>query len=289
MSSSTAVKIAVQMSEIRKTFGKLVALNDVSFEVREGEIHGLLGENGAGKSTLMNILYGLYRQDSGAIRINGQPAHFSSPADSIRSGIGMVHQASALVPSYTAVENIIIGSAERALDLEKHARKIEEVCQDFGFDIPLRTKVETLSVGTRQKIEIVRALYRNARILILDEPTSSLVESEFDQLKGSLRSMSARGISCIFITHKIREVRDVCDQATVLRKGRVEGTVGIKDSTKEQLVSLMFMEKSITITDSALPLINSQPRERTERPICELRDLQAKGKEKQPRACAGFP
>lgn len=280
MSSSTAVKLAVQMSETRKTFGRLVALNDVSFAVREGEIHGLLGENGAGKSTLMNILYGLYRQDSGTIRINGQPAHFSSPADSIRSGIGMVHQASTLVPSYTAIENIIIGSAERAFDLEKHARKIEKVCQDFGFDIPLRTRVGTLSVGTRQKIEIVRALYRDARILILDEPTTSLVESEFDQLKRSLRSMSTRGISCIFITHKIREVRDICDRATVLRKGNVEGTVGIKDSTKEELVSLMFMEKSITITDSALPLINSQPLERTEKPICELRDLLVKGKEK---------
>ncbi len=280
MANGAAVELAVQMSGIRKTFGRLVALNDVSFAVRKGEIHGLLGENGAGKSTLMNVLYGLYHPDSGTIRINGDPAHFSSPADSIRSGIGMVHQASTLVPSYTAVENIIIGSSEPAFDLEKHARKIESVCGEFGFDIPLRTRVETLSVGTRQKIEIVRALYRNARTLILDEPTTSLVESEFEQLKRSLRSMSARGISCIFITHKIREARDVCDRATVLRKGRVEGTVDIKDSTKEQLVSLMFMEKNIAITDSALPLIHSRPPERTEKPICELRELRVKGREK---------
>ncbi len=280
MGNSTSAKLVVEMSDIRKSFGGMVALNDVSFSLREGEIHGLLGENGAGKSTLMNVLYGLYRQDSGTVRINGEQTHFTSPADSIRSGIGMVHQVSTLVPSYTAVENIIIGSRESALDLEKHTQKIENVCQEFGFDIPLRTKVEHLSVGVRQKIEIVRALYKNANILILDEPTTSLVESEFDQLKKSLRSMSERGISSIFITHKIREVRDVCDRATVLRKGHLEGTVCLKSTTKEELVSLMFMEKNITITDSALPLIHSRPLQRSETPVCELSGVRVKGKEK---------
>jgi simple sugar transport system ATP-binding protein len=272
--------IIVYMSGICKTFGRLVALNDVEFSVQKGKIHGLLGENGAGKSTLMNVLYGLYKPDKGDIYLGGEKIYFPSPAASIKYGIGMVHQASTLVPSYTPVENILIGAAEKGLHLDTTTRKIELICKNFGFDFPLHAKVGLLSVGIRQKIEIVRALYKNANILILDEPTTSLVESEFDQLKSSLKTLAAEGISCIFITHKIREVLDVCDSATVLQKGNLVGTVEIRNATKEQLVNMMFVEKNIAISDSALPIINTEPRERTKQPICEMVGVYVRGKEK---------
>jgi simple sugar transport system ATP-binding protein len=270
----------IRMSKIYKSFGHLVALNNVDFSVRLGEIHGLLGENGAGKSTLMNILYGLYRADRGELYISEEEVTLSSPADSIKYGVGMVHQASTLVPSYTAVENIVIGASERRLDFDKSRRRIEAICENFGFNFPFHTKVELLSVGIRQKIEIVRSLYRNARILILDEPTTSLVESEFEQLRESLRTLAASGITCVFITHKIREVLDTCDRATVLRKGNLEGTVEIAATTKEQLVSMMFIEKNIAITDSALPVVTTQPMQRSQSPVCELNGVSVGGQEK---------
>jgi simple sugar transport system ATP-binding protein len=270
----------IKMSRIYKCFGHLVALDNVNFSVREGEIHGLLGENGAGKSTLMNILYGLYKADRGEVFIGGEKITLNSPADSIKYGVGMVHQASTLVPSYTAAENIVIGADERKLDFDKTTKKIEAICEDFGFGFPLHTKVELLSVGIRQKIEIVRSLYKNARILILDEPTTSLVESEFEQLRKSLRTLAASGISCVFITHKIREVLDTCDRATVLRKGNLEGTVEIADTTKEQLVSMMFIEKNIAITDSALPVVVTRPAHRSDKPVCELTRVSVRGQEK---------
>lgn len=268
------------MQKVRKIFGDLVALNDVDFSVEEGEVHGLLGENGAGKSTLMNILYGLYQPTSGDIFIGGDKMEFSSPADSIKHGVGMIHQISTLVPTYTAVENIILGTPSRSFDLKKEESNILNICEKYGFSFPLQSEVGQLPMGVRQKIEIVRALYRRAKVLILDEPTTCLVESEFDQLKNSLRHLAEKGIACVFISHKIREVREVCQRATILRSGRVEGVVNIADSTKDELVKMMFSEKNIEISDSALPIIKVKPSRLSEKPVCRIRDIYVKSRGK---------
>jgi len=273
--------LIISTKKLRKTFGHLVALNDVDFSVRRGEIHGLLGENGAGKSTLMNILYGLYQPTGGDIFIDGEKAHFTRPADSIKHGIGMVHQYSTLVPSFTAVENIILGTATQSFNLVEESEKMRGLADSYGFDFPLEAKVEELTVGIRQRIEMVRALYKNAKILILDEPTTSLVESEFEQLKRSLQALIKKGITCIFITHKIREILETCQRATVLRKGKIEGVLDIKEATKEKLVKLMFMDQTIEVTDSALPEVKVGTIQRSEKPICEMIDIKTKGKEER--------
>jgi len=273
---------ALSAVKVRKSFGSLVALDDVDFSVRRGEIHGLLGENGAGKSTLMNILYGLYQPTSGEIFIEGNPVKLRSPADSIKLGIGMVHQQSTLVPAFNAVENIVIGTDSRRLDFEEEAKKIQGLSEQYGMGFPLRTRVGELEVGVRQKIEIVRALYRNAKILILDEPTTFLVESEFEQLKTSLRALAGQGLAVILITHKIREVLSSCTVATVLRKGKIQGVLAIQEASKEKLVKLMFLDQSIEVTDSALPKMEMASLDRSEKPVLQFLDVYTKASDRSP-------
>ena len=174
----------VEMKNIRKVFGEVVALNDVDFSIEKGRIHGVLGENGAGKTTLMNILYGYYQMDRGEIKFEGRPVKIHSPQDAIRLGIGMVHQLSTMVPEFTAVENIILGTEGRRLSFSIGGERpgILRLCEEIGLSFPLQVKVRELPAGIKQKIEIIRALYRGARLIILDEPTTFLVESEFEQL-----------------------------------------------------------------------------------------------------------
>jgi ABC-type uncharacterized transport system ATPase subunit len=277
-------EIIAELKNITKTFGNVVAIKDLSLSFLKGEIRGLLGENGAGKSTLMNILYGLYRPDKGEIYINGNLVRINSPYNSIKLGIGMVHQTSTLVPEFTAVENIILGIEYNKLkfseNLSKEIDKIKHLSKELGLVFPLNTKVKELSAGEKQKIEIIRALYRNVKLLILDEPTTSLVESEFHQLLTSLKELTKKDVSIIFITHKIKEVIEACDSVTVLRKGENQGTLSKKELTKERLVKLMFIEKEIQVNESALPQVKIEPTKLTEKPICIFNKVFIEGSEK---------
>lgn len=279
-----ADELIVELEGVRKTFGEVRALDNVDFAARKGEIHGLLGENGAGKSTLMKILYGLYSPDEGTIRMNGREIQISSPYDSIQCGIGMVHQVSTLVPEFTAVENIIMGTRgdTYSLPLERERGSIRDLSEKFGLPFPLDSKVIELSAGIKQKIEIVRALYRGAGVLILDEPTTSLVESEFQQLLVSLNALVENGVTVIFITHKIREVMMACRTATVLRKGKIQGELTHDEMSQEKLVKLMFMEKDIAVNDSALPTVEIPEQKRSSEPILRLMNVSVAGGEESP-------
>lgn len=272
----------LEAKNISKSFGKVQALKNVDFDLNKGEIHGLLGENGAGKSTLMNILYGLYKEDNGEIYIRGEKVDFKSPLDSIQKGIGMIHQSSTLVPEFTALENLILGTEgnKMSLELKDAEEKILKTQKDFGLKFPLNTKVKNLPAGIKQKVEIIRAIYRGANILILDEPTTSLVEDEFEQLLKSLRLMVDEGVTIVFITHKIREVLQACDRASVLTDGVMQGTLDTTKASKEDLVNLMFQNQEIDITDSALPVIDLPEVKQSEEPILSLKNLSAKSKEK---------
>ncbi|MCX8094652.1 MAG: ABC transporter ATP-binding protein [Caldisericia bacterium] len=275
-------EIFVELKKIRKVFGEVVALDNVNFSVYKGEIHGLLGENGAGKSTLMNILYGLYTPDEGEIYIEGKRVKISSPFDSIKLGIGMVHQVSTLVPQFTSLENIILGTEydKYKLDYEKEKEKIIKISKELGFEFPLDVKVRDLSAGIKQKIEIVRALFRGAKLLILDEPTTSLVESEFQQLLKTLKTLVEKGVTIIFITHKMREVLLACDRVTILRKGKVQGTLNRNEMTTEAIVKLMFQEKDLKVTESALPKVELPPQKRSEQPVLIVKNLFVEPSEK---------
>jgi general nucleoside transport system ATP-binding protein len=269
---------------VSKRFGSVTALDNVDFVIRAGEIHGLLGENGAGKSTLMKILYGLYRPDEGEMFLEGRGVRLRSPEESIVHGIGMVHQVSTLVPEFTAVENIVLGTRENRfrLSLGNERKKIRELSEHFGLSFPMDSKVSRLSAGIKQKIEIVRALYRGARVLILDEPTTSLVASEFEQLLESLQGFVAKGLTVVFITHKIREVLAACHAATVLRKGKVQGRLAKQEMTQESLVKLMFAEKDIRVTESALPKVELPPSNVGAVPVLSLRGVTVPGSDDSP-------
>lgn len=268
--------IAVELRNITKRFGEVVALNNVTFKVEKGEIHGLLGENGAGKTTLMNILYGLYRPDEGEIYINGERVKISSPLDSIKLGIGMIHQISTLVPEFTVMENIVLG--DKALgtfkfDVMKAKKQVDEIAKNIGFEVPYNAKVKDLSPGVKQKVEILRALYRKANILILDEPTAYLVGDEFEQLLKAMNILKESGVTIIFITHKIREVFQACDKVTVLKGGIVQGSLDVKSAKEEDLVSLMFEGQKIEVTDSALPKVELKEVEKTKEPILKIENI----------------
>jgi len=270
--------VLLEVKGVRKKFGSVTALDEVSETVTRGVIHGLLGENGAGKSTLMNILYGLYSPDSGELFLDGKKIAINSPADSISLGIGMVHQVSSLVGEFTALENIVLGTpgGRWSLRLGEERAKAEKLAAETGFEIPFDRKVKHLSAGVKQKIEILRALYRGIKLLILDEPTTSLVESEFRSLLVSLRALVGKGVTVIFITHKIKEVIEACDSVTVLRHGKVQGRLERGDFSMETLVKLMFMEKNIAVTENALPAISMSPQRRSASPVLELRNVTTK-------------
>ncbi|WP_232680892.1 ABC transporter ATP-binding protein [Nocardioides sp. R-C-SC26] len=227
---------------ITKRFGSLVANDRISLTVEPGEIHCLLGENGAGKSTLMNVLYGLYQADEGEIALDGEVQHFSGPGDAIAAGIGMVHQHFMLVPVFTVAENVMLGNEATGLggvlDLDAARARVREISQRFGFNVDPDAVVEDLPVGVQQRVEIIKALSRDARVLVFDEPTAVLTPQETDDLMGTMRQLKEAGTAIVFITHKLREVREVADRITVIRLGRVVGEADPGASNAE-LASLM--------------------------------------------------
>jgi general nucleoside transport system ATP-binding protein len=232
---------AVEMTGITKRFAGVVANDKVDFTVRSGEVHALLGENGAGKSTLMSILAGLYRPDEGSITLHGRPAHLHSPRDAIAHGIGMVYQHFMLVESLTVAENAMLGQKGRGLSLDTLSveRELEVLSKRYNLRIDPKARIWQLSVGEQQRVEILRLLYRGAKILVFDEPTAVLTPQEADALVQTLRQMAFEGFSIIFISHKLGEVLAVADTITVLRRGRVVGTVMAAKSDKASLARLM--------------------------------------------------
>lgn len=234
-------QVAVRMSGIVKRFPGVVANDGVNLEIRAGEVHALLGENGAGKSTLSNILTGLYRADEGRVEVDGSVCEFSSPRDALDAGIGMVHQHFRLVPTFTVAENVVLGEANGSLFMNQGhvADRVRELSDRYGLAVDPTARVWQLSVGEQQRVEILKVLYRGARVLILDEPTAVLTPVEARSLFATLRAMADEGRSVIFISHKLGEVMAVSDRVTVLRGGRTVGTVNTADTSTRGLASMM--------------------------------------------------
>ena len=234
--------VAVQLRGITKRFPGVVANKDIAIAVRSGTVHALVGENGAGKSTLMKILYGMQKPDEGTIEVDGSPVTFSSPADAIAAGIGMVHQHFMLADNLTVLENVVLGAEPGSfgrLDTRTARRRITEISDAYGLDVEPDRMVEDLGVGDRQRVEILKVLYRGARILILDEPTAVLVPQEVDELFANLRELKSEGITILFISHKLDEVLSVADEITVIRRGTTVATVDPGEVTARRLAELM--------------------------------------------------
>ena len=241
---------ALEMRGITKRFPGTLANDHIDLEIRPGEIHALLGENGAGKTTLMNILYGLIAPDEGEIRMDGSPVTIAGPADAIARGIGMVHQHFMLVPVLTVAENVMLGSEVMRgpvlLDLAEASRLVADLARQVGFEIDPRARVEQLSVGQQQRVEIVKALYRRARILVLDEPTAVLTPQETEEIFAVLRRLRADGASVVFISHKLDEVQLIADRITVIRRGRVVGE-RVPAATSEQELADLMVGRSVSL------------------------------------------
>ncbi|SHK79527.1 ABC transporter ATP-binding protein [Hespellia stercorisuis] len=232
----------LEMKHVSKYFDRVAANVDVNLSIEKGEVHALLGENGAGKSTLMNILYGVYHQSEGELFLDGEKLHIKDPKDAIEKGIGMVHQHFMLIPELTVIENVVLGMRENKaiLDLKAAAQKFEAMSEKYGMHINPWVKVDMLTVGHQQRLEILKALYRNANILILDEPTAVLTPQEVGVLFKVIRQLTAEGKTIIFISHKMNEIMEICDYCTVLRRGRTVQTVKVSDiKDKQELATLM--------------------------------------------------
>ncbi len=233
----------LELRGITKRFPGVLANDRVDFELRHGEVHALLGENGAGKSTLMNVVYGLYKHDEGEMLINGKPVHFGSPGEAIRNGIGMVHQHFMLIPVMTVAENIVLATEPTEggvlLDYSAARARVRELATRFGFAIDPDARVQNITVGQQQRTEILKALYRQAEILILDEPTAVLTPQEAAELFTILRRLVDDGMSIIFISHKLNEVLEIADRVTVLRRGKKIDTIARAGATEDQLARMM--------------------------------------------------
>ena len=232
----------IEMLNIRKEFPGIVANDNITLQLRRGEIHALLGENGAGKSTLMSVLFGLYQPEKGIIKKNGQEVKINNPNDATALNIGMVHQHFKLVDVFTVLDNIILGAEDTKLGFlqRKEARKkVQALSEKYGLNVDLDAKIEDISVGMQQRTEILKMLYRDNEILIFDEPTAVLTPQEIDELMEIMRGFVAEGKSILFITHKLNEIMAVADRVSVLRKGKYIGTVSVKDTTKQELSNMM--------------------------------------------------
>ncbi len=257
----------VEMHAITKYFGEMIANDHVDFDLRKGEIHALLGENGAGKTTLMRILYGLYKQNSGEVQINGKTVQINSPKDAIANNIGMVTQHFALVPTMTVAENVVLGYTDKfVLDYTAIEESVSAAARKYGLDISPKALIRHLSVGQRQRVEILKALYRNAKVLILDEPTAVLIPQEVDVLFDALRKLCAEGLSVIFISHKLDEVTNITNRVTVLRDGKSIGTVNTCDMTQSQLAAMMVGREAFGIKRDNLETQKNIP-------LLEIKDL----------------
>ena len=232
----------LELSNINKSFGHVHANKNINLQINKGTIHGIIGENGAGKSTLMSIVFGLYQANSGTIKINGKEINLKSPRDSIINGIGMVHQHFMLVENFTVLENIILGFEGETVfgeKLQKAKQDLEKLCQSYNFNIDLDATISDLSVGFRQRVEILKSLYRGAEILILDEPTGVLTPQEVDELFKILRALKEEGKTIVLITHKLIEIMDLTSEVSVMRQGEMVGHTKTEDTNKEQLAEMM--------------------------------------------------
>lgn len=235
-------KHVVEMKDITKVFPGIVANDHISFKVKRGEIHALLGENGAGKSTLMNILFGLYQPEEGKILINEQEVVITDPHMANRLGIGMVHQHFMLVETFTVTENIILGSEPKSgvqIDYASARKSVIELSERYGLHVDPDTKIEDISVGMQQRVEILKTLYRGTEILILDEPTAVLTPQEIDELADIMHNLVKEGKSIILITHKLKEIMAICDSVTIIRRGKVIDSLSVKETTKDELAEKM--------------------------------------------------
>ena len=236
------MEYVVEMLNIRKEFPGIVANDNITLQLKEGEIHALLGENGAGKSTLMGMLFGMYKPDRGSIKVRGKEVKISNPNIANDLGIGMVHQHFKLVDNFTVTENIILGCEPRkglTVDIKRAAKKIEELSKQYGLNVDPYAKIEDISVGMQQRVEILKMLYRNANVLIFDEPTAVLTPSEIDELISIMKNMTKEGKSIILITHKLREIKEAANRCTVIRRGKYIGTVNVKDTTEAEMAKMM--------------------------------------------------
>jgi general nucleoside transport system ATP-binding protein len=263
--------LALELRGITKRFGALVANDAIDFELRRGEIHALLGENGAGKSTLMNILYGLHQPDEGEIRLDGEPVRVDSARRAIGLGIGMVHQHFMLVPVMTVAENLVLGTEPHRgplLDYKSAKARTRELSERFGLAVDPDARVEDLGVGAQQRVEILRALFRGAKVLVLDEPTAVLTAQESQDLFRVLRALKEDGTSIVFISHKLNEVLDVSDRVTVLRRGKKIDTVQTEGATERSLATLMVGRDVLLRVE--------KPEHTPGEPLLEVRDLHVK-------------
>jgi simple sugar transport system ATP-binding protein len=251
----------LELRGITKRFGALVANDHIDLTVEPGEIHCLLGENGAGKSTLMNVLYGLYQAEEGEILLDDEVQHFSGPGDAMKAGIGMVHQHFMLIPVFTVAENVMLGHEQTKfggrLDLTAARAKVREISDRFGFDVDPDAVVEDLPVGVQQRVEIIKALSRDAKVLVFDEPTAVLTPQETDELMAIMRQLKEQGTAIIFITHKLREVREVADRITVIRLGKVIGEAE-PTATNTELASMM-VGRAVSLTVAKEPATPGEP------------------------------
>jgi simple sugar transport system ATP-binding protein len=254
-SGAASSPYAIRLRGISKTFGTVKANDDISLDIKRGHIHGIVGENGAGKSTLVSILYGFYHADAGEMEIGGAPGAIRTTADAIAAGIGMVHQHFMLVPSFTVLENIILGHEGKhgggRLDdsMMKARAQLEELEKTYGLDVDLDARVGDLSVGLQQRVEILKTLYRGANILILDEPTGVLTPQEGDQLFAILATLRDQGVTVLLITHKLREIMAITDDVSVMRGGRMIDHLKTAKTTPEEIAELMVGRKVLVNAD----------------------------------------
>ncbi|WP_176583346.1 ABC transporter ATP-binding protein [Priestia megaterium] len=236
------MEYVIEMLDIRKEFPGIVANDNITLQVKKGEIHALLGENGAGKSTLMNVLFGLYQPEKGQIRVNGQEVKITDPNVANDLGIGMVHQHFMLVQNFTVTENIILGNEPTRtgkINIKKAAQDIQELSNQYGLSVDPYAKIQDISVGMQQRVEILKTLYRGADILIFDEPTAALTPQEITELIQIMKKLIQEGKSIILITHKLKEIMSVCDRCTIIRKGVGVGTVSVQETNPDELAALM--------------------------------------------------
>ena len=259
---NTDHRVILETKNIVKRFPKVVANDEISISLKKGEILALLGENGAGKSTLMNILYGLYKPTSGSIIIEGQQVEFSSPKDAIRLGLGMVHQHFMLVETLTVAENIVLGSEPGRfgmIDYKTARQETARISEAYGLNIDPDAPIESLSVGLQQRVEILKALYRKAKILILDEPTAVLTPQEVDELFQVIRGLRDSGVSVIIITHKLEEVMEISERVYILRRGKMVGERNTADVTKEEIANLMVGRDVVLTVQKKAKEITAEP------------------------------
>ena len=266
--------MSLEIKNVSKRFGMVQANKDISFHLEDGEVLAILGENGAGKTTMMRIIYGLETMDSGSIEVDGQPVTITSPKEAIHLGIGMVHQHFMLVNHFTVTQNMVLGLREKATELfnaEEQNARIRQVFDDYGFSMDPDVLVGDLPIGLQQRVEIMKALFKGAQTLVLDEPTAVLTPMEIQELFQTIRKLTAQGKSVIFISHKLDEVMEISDRVLVLRQGQVVGERRTAETTKEELIRMM-------IGRALCPAVKDQPDEALKRyPVLKLEDLCVRG------------